>query len=705
MNLLPRLLLLAFLGSASLLPQVAQLGVKGRTREAGQPSSSPTTANPTHRLPRRIAIEDLVIPPNEQEIERERMRAALPAPRLIPEDRVRPLVRRSPAAVPALPLPAAAAALRDPRPRRLPGDGSLAGLVPSFEIPPDSEARAEDLVPNRWKFRFPSWRRYEDSGIDAVYSNPRLLDPFNKNKLKGDMPVFGKHGFLILAGSSDTLIDARRVPTTNAVSTANPDSFNFFGDGEQAFIRQSVRLSIELFRGSAGFKPVDFSLKITPEFNINYLRVRENNVVGIDPRQGTTRLDSFVGLQEMFFETRFGTNSSKLFRRGRRDFDDRGDAEYDFSALRVGIQRFTSDFRGFIFSDEQPAARLFGTFRNNAVQYNLAYFNMLEKDTNSGLNRWRMRNQSVYIANLYVQDFPSLGYNVNFSLHYNNDQPSFHIDNNGFLVRPAPLGDPRPHKVRAGYAGFAGDGRIGRYNVSHALYYAFGRDDFNPIPARNNAQHIGALMGALELAYEVDWRKYRVSYFYASGDRDINDGRATGFDAIVDNPQFGGGGFLGNPALADRGLLNPLFEGGGTNLLNRQTIPLTAVGVALFSFNSLLPSLRSNKLQGQANFINPGIMLFNGGLDAKLTPKLKAQLNVNYLRFDRTEVLQAILFQSGIKHSIGVDAGVGLQYRPFLSENIVLTGGFGVLVPGAGFKQIYTSQSLLSAFINTRFFF
>jgi hypothetical protein len=143
--------------------------------------------------------------------------------------------------------------------------------VPSFEIPPDSEARAEDLVPNRWKYRFPVGAA-EDSDIDAVYNNPRLLDPFNKSKLKGDMPVFGKHGFLILAGSSDTLIDARRVPTTNAVSTADPDSFEFFGDGKQAFIRQSVRLSIELFRGSAGFKPVDFSLKITPEFNINYLR-------------------------------------------------------------------------------------------------------------------------------------------------------------------------------------------------------------------------------------------------------------------------------------------------------------------------------------------------------------------------------------------------------------------------------------------------
>ena len=68
MNLLSRLLLFAFMGSASLLPQVAQLGVKGRTREAGPPRTSPATANPAHRLPRRIAMEDIVIPPNEQDL-------------------------------------------------------------------------------------------------------------------------------------------------------------------------------------------------------------------------------------------------------------------------------------------------------------------------------------------------------------------------------------------------------------------------------------------------------------------------------------------------------------------------------------------------------------------------------------------------------------------------------------------------------------
>lgn len=680
--------------------QVAQIGVKGRVREAGQTRRGESTEAPTHRLPRRIDVGSIVIPPNPDELERQRLREALPPLPPLSEDRLRPLVRRR-GAVPPSPLAAVAVESPYSRPRRLPSGGSLEGILPSFDMPPPEDQRTE-TVANRWEVPQPESKRYENGDLDAVYSTPSTLDPFNKNKLKGDIPVFGNRGFVNIGLSSDTLFEMRRVPTTHAVSTADPDSFDFFGNGDQSFLRQSFRTSFEYFHGAAGFRPVDFSIKVTPEFNINYLNVNENNVVRIDPRAGTTRTDTHVGLQEMFIETRLGTNSANLFRK-RRDFDDRGDAEFDFTSVRFGIQRFTSDFRGFVFSDEQPGARLFGSFGNNRYQYNLAYFNMLEKDTNSGLNRWRSREQSVYVANLYWQDFPTLGYNVNFSLHYNNDQPSFHIDKNGFLARPSPVGDPRPHKVRAGYAGFAGDGHIGRYNASHAIYYAFGRDDRNPITA--SPQHIKAFMGAAELAYEVDWRIYRASVFYASGDSDLSDGKAGGFDAIVDNPQFAGGGFLGNPLLADRGILNPLFEGGGTNLLNRQTIPLTAAGVSLFSFNSLLPSLRSNKLQGQASFVNPGVMIFNAGLDAKITPKLKSTINVNYLRFDRTEVLEAILFQSGIRHSIGVDAGFGLQYRPLLSENIVFTGGFGVLFPGAGLKNIYPDKMLYSGFILTRFFF
>jgi hypothetical protein len=48
---------------------------------------------------------------------------------------------------------------------------------------------------------------------------------------------------------------------------------------------------------------------------------------------------------------------------------------------------------------------------------------------------------------------------------------------------------------------------------------------------------------------------------------------------------------------------------------------------------------------------------------------------------------------------------VGAEYRPPLSENIILRGGVSALLPGDGFKQLYSAQVLFSLFGNVRFQF
>jgi hypothetical protein len=545
-----------------------------------------------------------------------------------------------------------------------------------------------ESIRNRWKiFPSPPWRRYDDRRLDAIYAAQRYWDPFNRNTIKGDYPVLGRKLFFAFTGASDTTYENRRIPVPSQASSAAPGEFGFFGDGIQSSVQQNFRFSFDLFHGAAGFKPVDWEIKVTPEFNINYVRARETGLISVDVSHGVDRTDSNVGMQEMYFEKRLWSDRSY----------------FDFASVRAGIQRFTSDFRGFVFSDEQPGVRLFGNFHNNVYQYNLAYFNLLEKDTNSGLNRWKLRRQQVAIANLYWSDFFTRGYTLNFSALYNHDQPSFVLDKNGFLIRPAPIGFPVPHKISAGYAGISGDGHIKRININHAFYQAFGRDTFNGIAAA--PQHINAQLASLELGYEKDWMEFKVSGFYTSGDRNLNDGHANGFDGIVPNQQFAGGGFLGNPALADRGLLNSAFVGGGINFLNREPIPLTGTGLVLFGPNSLIPSMRAGLFEGQANFINPGIMLYNAAFNAKVTPKLRGTVNVNWAKFMRTEVLQTVEFQSNIHHAIGLDSGVGVQYRPLLSDNITVTAGIGALVPGQGFKDLFTGRTLFSGFVNLRMVF
>ncbi len=181
-------------------------------------------------------------------------------------------------------------------------------------------------------------------------------------------------------------------------------------------------------------------------------------------------------------------------------------------------------------------------------------------------------------------------------------------------------------------------------------------------------------MAAAELSYDHDWIRYRVSAFYTSGDSNPQDGRAHGFDSIIDLPNFAGGLF---------------------SFWNREAIRLTGSAVSLKSDGSLIPSLRSSKEEGQANFVNPGIFLANAGADFDITPKLKGFANFNYSRFQHTEPIQDILFQAPIRHSIGEDFGVGLEYRPPLSENIVLTGGASMLQPGQGFFRTFTRAARL----------
>lgn len=185
-------------------------------------------------------------------------------------------------------------------------------------------------------------------------------------------------------------------------------------------------------------------------------------------RRKRTRLDHHLGDQELFAE-------KKLFDLG---------PHYDFVSVRAGIQDFTSDFRGFMAILEAPDVRLFGTLKSSRIEYNVAAFDTLEKDTNSGFNELHRRHQQVYIANVYIQDFLKPGYTQSFSFHANDDRGRRHYDTNGFLVRPAPIGLIGTNEVKAYYLGWAGSGHLGRWNVSHAFYQALGHETANPIAAQ-----------------------------------------------------------------------------------------------------------------------------------------------------------------------------------------------------------------------------
>jgi hypothetical protein len=532
-----------------------------------------------------------------------------------------------------------------------------AGYTGPSGILPREAKTSEHFTPveDRWRIGMQPWDRYQQGHAEIEGEYPFVegarFDPYHQNVLKGDFPILGQHVFLNMTATEDFLIEARQVPTPNTPfeSTPDPDAPEFFGDPDQFFLNNNIVLSFDITHGNSVFKPVDWRIKLTQFFNVNHLVVDEFGVVNPNIQAGTARTRFDYALEEWFIETKIADTSP----------------EYDFMSARVGSQFFSSDFKGFIFSDTNRGARVFGTRNANRDQFNIVWFDQQEKDTNSGLNSFDDRHQNTFIMNYYRQDFIWPGYTTSISYHFNRDQADFQFDNNDNLVRPDPVGIFAPHQVQAHYLGWSGEGHINRVNISHAYYIVLGEDKLNPLAGR--PQNIFAQMGAIELSIDRDWARFRTSFFYASGDGDINDTDANGFDTIFDNPAFAGGQF---------------------SYWNRQQIKL--LGVNLVQRGSLVPDLRSSKLQGQSNFVNPGLDLYNVGIDLDLTPKTKVLTNVNFLWFENTSVLEQFVFQDNIRKYIGADLSIGVEHRPLLNNNIILLGGISTLLSGEGFKDIYS---------------
>ena len=89
--------------------------------------------------------------------------------------------------------------------------------------------------------------------------------------------------------------------------------------------------------------------------------------------------------------------------------------------------------------------------------------------------------------------------------------------------------------------------------------------------------------------------------------------------------------------------------------------------------------------------MNPGEVLFNIGQDMDITPKLRMVNNLNFIQFQQTNVLRQFLYAGRIHHTIGVEPSSGFEYRPFLNDAAVVVVGVTALLPGLGFRDIYSN--------------
>lgn len=541
-------------------------------------------------------------------------------------------------------------------------------------------------VPDRWRIvssLCPAKNPQTGERDRAIYALfPRLehmchstLDPFHHSVLKGDRPLTkgqrpgflkGDDWFFIANAVSDTVVEPRSFPmAVGNQTTSDPNQIDVFGRSHSLVLAQTFVAGFSLLKGMTAYKPPVVEYRVAVAGNINHVQVPERRVLFVEPSKGTRRTDGFVGLQEAFIDYHIGRFDTK---------------RYDFVSLRAGIQPMQSDFRGFLFNDNQLGIRLFGNRDNNRWQFNLAAFWRLEKDTNSGLNDVAQtpRDDFLFMANLYRQDFPVVGLTSQISVTYNlNRETGVKEDKNGFPARPSLLGDLRPRQYDIVYLGYAADGRIGRINLTAQAYAALGEDRNNFLTSRPS--RVEAYFAAAEASYDMDWVRVRLSGLWASGDGDPYDRVERGFDAVFENPQFAG---------AD------------TSYWIRQTIPFAGGGraVSVNGRNGILNSLRTSKEQGQSNFINPGTILAGLGGDFDLTPQVRVSTNLNHLWFENTKVLQVLRNEGSIPKDIGWDASVSAIWRPNASQNLVFRLSGAVLEPGGGFDDLFSQSGSASRF-------
>ena len=552
-----------------------------------------------------------------------------------------------------------AGGLRPPPPEAFPGD-------PEFPIPD----------------------RFRLSSSLGLARKEKFLDPYNQNTFKGDKPLCipseaeqarralaglgkcrtpkllglkGDDWFLALSATSDTVVEPRSFPIPVSVQTTErPGSNDVFGRDYSLVLSQTFLFGAALIKGQTAYKPPEIEYRFLLAFNINYVNVPERRVLSVLPSKETQRADYFLGVQELFVDYHI------------RNVSD----HYDFDSIRVGIQPFQQDFRGFLFNDNQLGIRLFGNRDNNRIQYNLGVFWRLEKDTNSGLNSvvMRPRDDYVFVANLYRQDFPVVGMTsqISATFNVNRERAQVELDDNGFPVRPALLGTNRGRNYDIAYLGYSLDGHFGRLNLTATAYGAFGSDRNSFFT--NQRAKVRAFFLAAEPSIDFNYFRVRLAGLYASGDSKPYDNIEGGFDAIFENP---------------------VFAGADTSYFIRQTIPFAGGGrvIAINGRNGILNSLRSSKEQGQSNFNNPGTVLLGIGVDADITPKLRVTGNINHLWFANTATLQALRVEGSIPKAIGYDISTAIIYRPKAIQNVVYRLSGAILQPGAGFKDLFANAA------------
>ena len=276
-------------------------------------------------------------------------------------------------------------------------------------------------VEDRWRIGFPEWDRYGKGHPPRrrlpVRQGP-LVGPVQPERPQGRLPDHrpahlprtsparaSRCSRAAQVPTADDAVREHRAARSQPSSSAGPTSSSY----QQFFV-----LSFDLFHGDAAFKPVDWRVKLTPVFNVNYLAVR--GAGRRQPRRAAgapTAAARFMALRGVV----------------RRDEARRPRARTTTSC-RCGPARSRSSATSAASSSatSTAASACSATATPTATSSTSPTSDQPEKDTNSGLNtlrRPRPERRSSPTTTARTSSSPAT--RRRSSVHYNNDEPTLQV--------------------------------------------------------------------------------------------------------------------------------------------------------------------------------------------------------------------------------------------------------------------------------------
>ena len=373
---------------------------------------------------------------------------------------------------------------------------STCPAIPTRSPSPSTSMRDAEGLPDRWRI------------VSMLGYRENLLDPYNGNNwLKGDSPAFGEDWFFNLIGISDTLVEPRRFPVpVGDTGHRQPRQQRHVRRRRADRLRRrpsrSKPCSTRATRSSS--RPTTNSAS-RRSFNISYVDTKENGLVDIDAPRAARRATTTTSACR-------SCSSTSTCATSRTATTSTASASASSRSSRTSAASCSRTARSAC-ACSAPATTTAGSTTSRA-------FRRIEKDTNSGLNDVSgsdaLRDDDVFVANLYRQDFPVLGFTSQATSLYNRNREGDDVVlRRQRLHRAAGVARPRaPQRLRRRLRRLQRRRPL-RPLEPHRRRCTARSATTTAACSSSAAQDIRAGFAAAEVSRDFDWMRVRVSAAYA----------------------------------------------------------------------------------------------------------------------------------------------------------------------------------------------